>query len=120
ALTMSNILAFAESRGDSIRKAALEAVTAARTLADVRGVEVHAVLAGPPGIAAHAAELGRHGADVVLVLEHESLARYDAELLTVLLAERLAAGYFAAVFPASAQGRDLTPRVAARRRVGMA
>ena len=117
---MSNILAFAESRGGSLRKAALEAVTAARTVADTRGVEVHAVLAGPPGTGQHAAELGRHGADVVLVLESAGLAHYDAELLCAVVADRLASGYSAAIFPASAQGRDLAPRVAARRRVGMA
>ena len=51
---MANILAFAESRNGELRKVALEAVTAARKLADATGGEVHALLAGAPGVAAKA------------------------------------------------------------------
>ena len=77
---MANVLVFAESRGADLRKVALEAVTAARALADKSGGgEVHALLAGPPGIAAKAAELGQYGADVVLVCEHQGFARYARE-----------------------------------------
>lgn len=117
---MANVLAFAETRSGSLRKAAFEAVTAARQIADARGGEVHAVVVGAPGIAAGAAELGRYGADAVIVVEHEGFARYNPETTTALLAQRLGAGYAAAVFPASQQGRDLAPRVAARIGVGMA
>ena len=47
---MANVLVYAESRDDAVRKVALEAVTAARRLADDSGGgEVHALLAGPPG-----------------------------------------------------------------------
>ena len=117
-----NVFAFAESRGGELRKVALEAVTAARAIADATGGgEVHALLAGAPGIAAQAARLGEHGADVVLVLEHPALQHYNAEALAATAAERIkAGGYRAAVFAASAQGRDLAPRVAAKLRVGIA
>ncbi|MEX0909009.1 MAG: hypothetical protein WDZ58_04525, partial [Gemmatimonadaceae bacterium] len=64
---MANILAFAEQRGGELRKVALENVTAARALADATGGEVHALLVGAPGIAQKAEQLGKHGADVVLV-----------------------------------------------------
>ena len=65
---MPNILVFAESRNGELRKVALEAVTAGRALADaLGGGEVHALLAGAPGIGARAAQLGQYGADVVLV-----------------------------------------------------
>jgi electron transfer flavoprotein alpha subunit len=117
---MANVLAFAESRGGTLRKSALEAVTAARRIADARGVEVHAVLAGAAGIAAQAEQLGKFGADVVLVAEHEGFAHYNPEATAALVADRLSSGYAAAVFPATAQGRDLAPRVAARCGVGMA
>jgi len=70
----NNILAFAESRGGDLRKAAYEAVTAARALADATGGEVHAVVAGPSGIAAKAGALGTYGADVVTVVEHAAFA----------------------------------------------
>jgi electron transfer flavoprotein alpha subunit len=118
---MSNILAFAETRGGELRRVALEAVTAARQVADQTGGQVHAVLAGGPGIGAHAARLGAHGADVVLLLEHDGFAQYNPEALAATVATRLqSGGYRAAFFSASAQGRDLTPRVAAKLQVPMA
>jgi electron transfer flavoprotein alpha subunit len=118
---MASVLAFAESRGGALRKAALEAVGAARTLADqMGGGEVHVLLAGAPGIAQHAARLGAAGADVVIVVEHPALANYDPESLTATIAERMrAGGHRAFVLTASAQGRDLAPRVAARLDAGM-
>ena len=119
---MANVFAFAESRGGEVRKAGLEAVTAARLLADQSGGgEVHALLAGPPGIAAQAARLAEVGADVVYVVEHPGLAQYDAESIAATVAERVTAGgYRAAVFSATTQGKDLSPRVAAKLRTGIA
>ena len=112
---MANVLLFAESRGIELRKVALEAVTAARALADKSGGgEVHALLAGPPGISAKAAQLAQFGADVVLVCEHQGFARYARESVAATLAERAKAGYRAVLLPFSAQGRDLGPRVAAK------
>ena len=112
---MANVLVFAESRGIELRKVALEAVTAARALADKSGGgEVHALLAGPPGISAKAAQLAQFGADVVLVCEHQGFARYARESVAATLAERAKAGYRAVLLPFSAQGRDLGPRVAAK------
>ena len=113
---MANVFAFAESRGGELRKVALETVTAARALADGSGGgEVHALLVGAPGIAAKAETLGRHGADVVHVVEHAAFATSNVEALTALAAERIrAGGYRAALFSASAQGKDLAPRVAGR------
>ena len=111
---MANVLAFAESRGGALRKVALETVTAARALADAAGGEVHAILAGAPGIGDLASELGAVGADRVLVAEHEKWARYDAESMSATVVARVREGqYRAVVFAASAQGRDLAPRVAA-------
>jgi electron transfer flavoprotein alpha subunit len=113
---MATVLAFAESRGGALRKAALEAVVAARQAADASGGgEVHALLIGGPGIGSRAPELGRYGADVVVVVEHAALARYSPETYAATAAERLASReYRAAFFAASAEGRDLAPRVAAK------
>jgi electron transfer flavoprotein alpha subunit len=119
---MATMLAFAESRTGELRKVAFEAVTAARQAADsTSGGEVHALLLGAPGLAARAAELGRYGADLVTVVEHAGLERYSAEVFAATAAARLSAGdYRAGFFPASAQGRDLAPRVAARLGVSLA
>jgi electron transfer flavoprotein alpha subunit len=113
---MPNTFAFVESRGTEVRKVGLEAVTAARAFADKSGGgEVHALLVGPPGIGAKAAQLGQYGADVVIVVEHAGLANYNPEVATATAADRIkSGGYRAAIFSTSAQGRDLAPRVAAR------
>jgi electron transfer flavoprotein alpha subunit len=118
---MANVFAFVESRGSDLRKVGLEAITAARKLADASGSgEVHAMVIGPPGIAAKAPQIGQHGADVVIVVEHADLANYNPEVATATAAERIkAGGYRAAIFSTSAQGRDLAPRVAARLRVSV-
>jgi electron transfer flavoprotein alpha subunit len=111
----TNVFAFAESRLGELKRAALEAVTAARGVADSTGGQVHAMLAGGPGIGALAAKLAACGADVVLVLEHAGFANYNPEALAATIAARLSAGgYRAAFFISSAQGRDLAPRVAAK------
>jgi len=119
---MANMFAFAESRGGALRKVALEAVTAARQAADATGGgEVHALLIGAPGIAARAAALAKVGADRVVVVEHDGLTRYSPEVFAATAAARIKAdGYRGAFFAASAEGRDLAPRVAAALGVAMA
>jgi electron transfer flavoprotein alpha subunit len=118
---MADMFAFAESRGGELRKVAFETVAAARRAADAMGGEVHALVVGAPGIAAHAEALGRFGADVVAVVEHAGLDRYAPETFAATAAERLKGGsYRVAFFSASAEGRDLAPRVAARVGVGLA
>ena len=119
---MAAAFAFAESRDGKIRKVGFEAVTAARQAADATGGgEVHALVLGAPGIAEKAEELGRYGADVVGVVEHQGLERYSPEVAAATAAERLRTGdYRVAFFAASAQGRDLAPRAAARLGVSLA
>jgi electron transfer flavoprotein alpha subunit len=113
---MANVLVYAETRGAALRKVALEAVTAARALADASGGgEVHAVVAGPSGVGAAAAQLGAHGADVVYVAEHAGLANFERESIAATVAERAKqGGYRAVVLGFSNQGRDLGPRLAAK------
>ncbi len=117
---MANIFAFAETRNGELRKVALETVTAARKLADATGGEVHALLVGTEGIAAKSEQLAGHGADLVLVCEHQGFAQFNPEATAAIAAERIkSGGYRAAVFTTSAQGRDLAPRVAAKLGVGL-
>jgi electron transfer flavoprotein alpha subunit len=113
---MANVLVFAETRGTALRKVALEAVTAARALADASGGgEVHAVVAGPSGVAAAAQQLGTHGADVVYVAEHDGLSTFERESIASTVAKRATqGGYRAVLLGFSTQGRDLGPRLAAK------
>jgi len=117
---MANILAFAETRLGELRRAGLETISAARQVADSTGGQVHAVLVGAPGIGQFAARCAAHGADVVLVLEHDAFANYNPEAIVATLAQRLGSGYRAAFFAASAQGHDLVARVAAKLKVAYA
>ncbi|PYP63403.1 MAG: electron transfer flavoprotein subunit alpha [Gemmatimonadetes bacterium] len=113
---MANVLVFAETRGGELRKLATEAVAAARRLADATGGgEVHAFVAGAPGVAQKADALGRYGADVVIALEHPALATFERESIAATIAARAkSASYRAIVLGFSAQGRDLGPRLAAK------
>ena len=119
---MTSILALAEGRNGELRKVAFETVTAARQAADaVGGGEVHAMLFGAPGISSRAETLGKYGADRVTVVEHPGLARYNPEVFTANAAGELkSVSYRAAFFSASAEGRDLAPRVAAKLGVSLA
>jgi electron transfer flavoprotein alpha subunit len=117
---MSNFLAFAESRGGELRRAGLEAVAAARIIADAKGGQVHAVLFGGPGIGKHAAQLGAHGADAVLVVEHAGFAHNNPEAVVATIAARMGGGYAGFVCAASATGKDIAPRVAAKLGVPLA
>jgi electron transfer flavoprotein alpha subunit len=119
---MATMFAFAEARGGQLRKVALETVTAARQAADATGGgEVHALLIGAPGSEGEAAQLGRAGADVVVLVEHAALEHYNPEVFAATAAERIrSGGCRAAFFPASALGRDLAPRVAATLGVSLA
>jgi len=117
---MANIFAFAEAREGELRKIAFEAVTAARALADQSGGAVHALLVGAPGIAAKASQLAAYGADSVIVVEHAAFDKYNPEATAATAAERIrSGGYDVAIFPTSALGSDLAPRVAAKLGVGL-
>ena len=113
---MANILVFAETRGGELRKVATEAVSVARRLADGSGGgEVHALIAGPPGVAQKSDVLGRFGADVVLAVEDPALATFAREAIAATIAARAkTTSYRAIMLGFSAQGRDLAPRLAAK------
>jgi electron transfer flavoprotein alpha subunit len=112
------ILVFIEEREGKVKKTSLEALFAARKLADSLQESVVALRlgAGDPSVA-----LAQYGADKVINVQSDLLNSYSTE------------GYCAAVAQvarkvqprfilgsASAMGRDLLPRVAARLGVGLA
>jgi electron transfer flavoprotein alpha subunit len=118
---MARVLAVAEQRDGALKRIAREVVTAARQVADAIGGQVDVVVLGTAGVGEAARDLGRHGADRVLAVEHESLGAYEPDAHTAAITERVQADdYFAILFPATASGRDLAPRVAARLDVPLA
>ena len=114
----SRILAVMEQRDGALRKVSREVVAAARRLADGSGGTVDAlVLAADP--VADADSLGRFGADRVLAATHPDFRLYQPDGFAATISGA-AAGYTAIVFAATATGRDLAPRVAARLKVAYA
>lgn len=117
---MTRILAVCEQRDGALRKVSQEVVTAARRLADALQGDVEAlVLAGAP--LDHGAELAACGADAIVTLSGAGVARGAPEGCARAVADRVGGGdYAAVVFAASATGKDLAPRVAARLGVPLA
>jgi electron transfer flavoprotein alpha subunit len=112
---------YAETRGGQPRKVTFEAITAARQVADQIGGAVHAVVAGPAGVASLAPSFGEYGADVVIACADDGMVHYQPDVAATVVANRVRGGdYRAVVFSASAQGKDLAPRVAAKLRTTMA
>ncbi len=106
------VLVFAESSGAEFRKAAFEAVTEGRRLADLLGVEEHALAIGN-GLRTRVPELGRFGADKVLLSEDPSLALYHPDFyreIALDVIKKISPSII--LIPATSTGKDLAPRLA--------
>jgi electron transfer flavoprotein alpha subunit len=114
------VLAVLEARDGTLRKVSHEVVTAARRLADAQGDRaVHALVLGA-GPVAGVEHLGTYGADRVTTLTNAAFTRYAPEGFAAAIAERISGDYGAVIFPATATGKDLAARVAARLGVSLA
>ena len=104
-------LVFIEQREGKIRKASLEALSLARTLG---GGPQAAVLPGRD-VAGLAGGLGKYGAGIVYVADQEDLALYSAKgYVGALDAAAKKEGPDAVLLAATAMGKDMAPRFAAR------
>jgi electron transfer flavoprotein alpha subunit len=116
---MSNVLVFIEQRDGKIRKSSLEALTLGRTLAGKTGGALGAAVAGS-GIGSLAAELAAYGAAKVFVADRPELQLFSTEGYTAALDAACAAFKPSIVLvSATAMGRDVAPRFAARRGVSV-
>jgi electron transfer flavoprotein alpha subunit len=110
----------AEQRGGEIRKVTYEIVSEGRRLADAMGQELTVVLLGS-NIKDKAAELGHYGADKVLVADDARLEPYTTDAYVSVLSELAKTNEPALLLiGGSAQGKDLSARLAASLGVGMA
>jgi electron transfer flavoprotein alpha subunit len=117
---MTAVLAVLEQRDGTLRKVSHEVVTGARRLADALGATVDAVIVAAGPVAGADAAAG-FGADKVITLTHAGFGSYAPEGYAQAIADRAqAGGYRAVVFAASATGKDLAPRVAAKLGVALA
>ena len=116
---MSNVLVFIEQRDGKIRKASLEALTLGRTLAARTGGSLGAAIAGS-GIGGLAPELAAYGAAKVFVADAPELAAYSSEGYTAALDAAVAAfSPSILLVSCTTMGKDVAPRLAARRKVGV-
>jgi electron transfer flavoprotein alpha subunit len=114
------ILVFCEQREGRLKNVGLEAIGEASRLGAQSARPVIAVLIGAK-VDALADELGRAGASRVLLAEHASLRFYSAESYCGILAEAAQRLRPAAIFlGATAMGKDLGPKLAARLRSPLA
>lgn len=118
---MAKILTVAEQRDGGLLGVSREVVSAAAGLAEALGDEVEALILGPPGMDDAGRALGDVGAARVRLAEHEALEGYHPDGYLEVLASVVRDGDYRAVFlPATAQGKDLAPRLAARLDVPLA
>ncbi len=110
----------AEQREGELRKVSFELVSEARRLADAMGQPVAAILLGS-NIKEKAAELGKYGADKIIVADDDRLAIYTTDAYVSVIAQLAQAQEPAIILlGASVQGKDLSGRLAARLGVGVA
>src|SRR6266567_271195 len=114
------VLVFAESSGGSFRKAAYEAVTEGRRLADLLKVEEYALAIGS-GVNERSADLGRYGTDKVLIADDPSFALFNSDYyrqITLDAVKKINPGIILAA--ATSSGKDLAPRLAVHLNAGLA
>jgi electron transfer flavoprotein alpha subunit len=114
------VFAITEQRDGELRKVSFETVSEGRRVADGLGTELTAVVLGS-GIDGLAEELKKYGPDKILVGDDPALADYTTDAYTNVLVEFIQSSDPAVIITgASAQGKDLSGRLAARLDAGVA
>jgi electron transfer flavoprotein alpha subunit len=110
-------LVIAEHDNASIKGATFNTVTAAAQLVAFSGGDVHVLVAGHNAGAAAAAAAQIGGVSKVIHIDEAGLAHGLAENVAAQVLS-IASAYSHLVFPATASGKNIAPRVAARLDVG--
>jgi electron transfer flavoprotein alpha subunit len=112
------IWVIAEQKEGKLKKVTLEMLSKAKDMAG--GEEVVVLLLGSK-IEGLAADLGSYGANKVWVFDAEILKDYTTDAYTKVIADAVKEGAPSILLgPATATGKDLLPRVAARLNTGLA
>ena len=117
---MGNILVFAETQKGSVPKSSLIAIQAGQDAASTLGGDVLVAVLGADTATA-ASEAAGYGAAKVLAVNDAALEHYLADAYAATLEQLVQANEVTLVVAtATAVGKDLLPRLAARLGVGMA
>lgn len=116
----SGVMVFAEQREGKFRKVAFELLNIGKQLADKLGGPLSAVVVGK-GVEGIAKDLGKFGAQKVYLVDGDLFELYSTEGYAEAVAQAVKQASPAVLLTgASAMGKDLTPRVAAKLSTGMA
>lgn len=114
------VFAITEQRDGEFRKVSFEAVSESRRVADGLGTDLTAVVLGA-GIEGLAEELKKYGPDKIWVADDPALADYTTDAYANILSGLIqSADPAVIILGASAQGKDLAGRLAARLDAGVA
>src|SRR5438876_149234 len=117
---MPKVLAFVETRDNKIKSAGFEAASGALKIAKKLNCEAETLLIGG-GVSQVAAELGKYGIKKILLAENERLAKYSTTAYAKIFADTAKQRGADTIFlSATAMGKDLGPRTAARLDAGLA
>ena len=109
-----SVLVFAEQRGGEFRKVAFETTSQGRRIANALGLELTVAVLGH-NVSTLADNLAEYGAGKVLVADHPELANYSTEGYAFVLQQIVnSVSPTLIMLSASAMGRDLAPRLAAK------
>lgn len=110
------VLVVAESKDGNLRKTSLELLAQAQNLG---ASDITALLIGK-GVSGQAERLGHHGASKVLVADNDQLEHYTTEAYTAVVKQAVdSIQPDLVLFAASANGKDLAPRLSARLDAGL-
>ena len=114
------VFVITEQKDGEFRKVSFEAVSEGRRIADGLSADLTAAVLGS-GIEGIAGELGKYGADKILVADDPALADYTTDAYTNVLAELIKGiDPVVIILGATMQGKDLAGRLAARLDAGVA
>jgi electron transfer flavoprotein alpha subunit len=115
-----DVMVFVESRGGQAKLPSLQALSEGVRVSRALGGKLLALCAGP-GAQALAPRLAQGGAERILVAEDDLLSLYQPEAYAALLADAVRMTQVGHVFlAATAMGKDLGPRAAAKLEAGLA
>jgi electron transfer flavoprotein alpha subunit/NAD-dependent dihydropyrimidine dehydrogenase PreA subunit len=114
-----NVWIYAEQDKGVLKPVVLELLGEGRKLADQIEQKLVAIVLGKD-VGEIPKDLAEHGADQIIVAEHDALEHYTTDAYTTVLAGLIEKGKPSILlFGATMNGRDLAPRLAARLRLGL-
>lgn len=115
---MSKILVIGEAVEGALRNVSFEAIAAAKKIDE--GAEIVALLLGDTDLSEQGQEMIQYGADRAITVKHDNLKNYTSEaygqVVMQVMDEESPTGV---VMGHTAIGKDLTPKIAARRDLGL-